>query len=284
MTDKRQRHFKLGTTSFIFPDHILANVEKLGMYFDEIELLIFESRPDDVLPTKEDIRKLKVLSRELNVGYNIHLPYDVNMAGRSKSERQAAVDTHLKVMALFDPLEPSTYTLHLHLPLDAKKHITGDFQIIEPIIDPIINWQDRLHSSLCAFIPCIPAPEIISVETLDYPFFLVEDLVSEWKLSVCLDVGHQIKYGFDLTKTFRHHGQKASIIHLHGVDVLSEKRKDHVSLDRLPKNSWHKIKAILNGFHGIVSLEVFHLETLNQSLKFLSEKYDAIPSSIPGDP
>lgn len=274
MTNKRQRRFKLATTSFIFPDHILANVEKLGMYFDEIELLIFESRPDDVLPTKEDVRRLKVLSGELDLGYNIHLPYDVNMAGRSKSERQTAVDTHLKVMELFWPLDASTYTLHL--PLDEKKHITDDFQLID--------WKDRLHSSLCAFIPRIPAPEIISVETLDYPFSMVKDLLSEWKMSVCLDVGHQIKYGFDLTKTFRRHAKKISIIHLHGVDLQSEKRKDHVSLTMLPKDSWHEIHTILNEFHGVVSLEIFDPETLNQSLKFLSGKYDSIHSSIPGDP
>jgi hypothetical protein len=41
------RLFRLGTTSFIVPDHIIPNVMKLGYFFDEIELLVFESDPLD---------------------------------------------------------------------------------------------------------------------------------------------------------------------------------------------------------------------------------------------
>ena len=37
--------FKLGTTSFIDPGPIVDNVKKLGLVFDEIELLVFESLP-----------------------------------------------------------------------------------------------------------------------------------------------------------------------------------------------------------------------------------------------
>jgi len=33
--------FKLGTTSFIYPDGYVPNVKMLGPYMDEIELLFF---------------------------------------------------------------------------------------------------------------------------------------------------------------------------------------------------------------------------------------------------
>ena len=58
------RPFRLGTTSFIYPDHIIPNVQKIGRFFDEIELLVFESSPKGVLPSREEIRVLEQLSGE----------------------------------------------------------------------------------------------------------------------------------------------------------------------------------------------------------------------------
>ena len=67
--------FKIGTTSFIYPDHIIPNVKILGRYLDEIELLLFESTPDS-LPSKEEITTLATLATELDLTYHIHLPLD----------------------------------------------------------------------------------------------------------------------------------------------------------------------------------------------------------------
>ena len=74
--------FRLGTTSFIYPDHYVPNVQMLGPYFDEVELLMFESRWPDSLPTGETIDALARISAETDLGYNIHLPTDVSLAAR----------------------------------------------------------------------------------------------------------------------------------------------------------------------------------------------------------
>jgi hypothetical protein len=63
--------FKLGTTSFIYPDHYIPNVKMLGPYLDEIELLLFESLPADALPSKAVIAELSDLAREYDLTYNI---------------------------------------------------------------------------------------------------------------------------------------------------------------------------------------------------------------------
>ena len=42
--------FKIGTTSFIYPDGYVQNVKMLAPYLDEIELILFESAPGS-LPT-----------------------------------------------------------------------------------------------------------------------------------------------------------------------------------------------------------------------------------------
>ena len=259
--------FKLGTTSFIVPDHIIPNVKKLGPFFDEIELLVFESQPKEVLPSKDDIKHLLYLSQKHDLTYNIHLPTDVSITHKSTKDRLKAGDAILKVMALFAPLKPTTYTLHL----DMQK----DFNTKNSIADKSLGnkWQDRVRQGFEAFLPQVPNPEIMSIETLDYPFDFVEPLIEEFNLSVCLDAGHQIKYGYNLLQTFEKHKSKTAIIHLHGVDFSQSKIKDHTSLDKLPGQYMKQVKTILNDYSGVVSLEVFNLENLNRSLICLSKLF-----------
>ena len=83
--------FKLGTTSFIYPDDYIPNVKMLGPYLDEIELLLFESLPADSLPTSGVIRELSELAGEHDVTYNIHLPTDVSISATQPQKQQQAV-------------------------------------------------------------------------------------------------------------------------------------------------------------------------------------------------
>lgn len=264
--------FRLGTTSFIVPDHIIPNVKKLGSFFDEIELLVFESLALDSLPTKGDVKTLLSLSGDLNLTYNIHLPTDVSLSDESSQKRQAAADTLLKVLDRFAPLNPSTHTLHLDIPRDLRQ-ISVDQNKIKTRIDFI-------RDGLCLFLPGVSDPGIISVETLDYPFFYIESLIKEFRLSVCLDAGHQIFYGHDPVQTFETHKSRIPLIHLHGVEDSGKGKKDHKALDTLPQDEIMKIIRILETFRGVVSLEVFNIENLNRSLLFLSKYFQDIPSEI----
>jgi len=255
--------FKLGTTSFIFPDFIVPNVKKLGRFFDEIELLVFESHPKEVLPAKDDIKELLNLSQEHNLTYNIHLPTDVSLSSESKTRRLKASDTILQVMEIFASLTPSTCTLHLDMPWDNSKDIENQ--------DRIKHWQDRSRQGLESLLSRVATPENISIETLSYPFSFVESFIEEFNLSVCIDAGHQIKYGYNLLETFDKHHLRTPVIHLHGVDFSGQHIKDHTSLDKLPEQYVSQIQTILCDYTGVVSLEVFNLENLNKSLIFLSK-------------
>ena len=264
--------FRLGTTSFIFPDHIIPNVKKLGLFFDEIEILTFESQPPEVLPSKNDVKELLYLSKKLSLTYNIHLPVDISLAHESLEKRQKAKDTILKVIDLFAPLNPTTHTLHLDMPPDVKNDIENKKKLK--------NWEEQTRQSLGKLISGISNPGIISIETLDYPFPCLETLVEELNLSVCIDVGHQIKYGHNLFETFEKHKFRTSIIHLHGVAFSDQNIKDHTSLDKLPKKHFRQVQTILENFTGVVSLEVFNLENLNRSLNVLSTVFKNIVPNI----
>jgi len=263
--------FKLGTTSFIFPDHIIPNVKKLGLVFDEIELLVFESIPKEVLPSKDDVKELLYLSQKFDLTYNIHLPTDVSLTCESMEKRLKAIDTILRVMDLFAPLIPTTHTLHLDMPPGITHGLKND--------QKLKSWVEKTRQSLDLLLSDISNPGIISIETLDYPFCFLETLVEEFNLSVCIDVGHQIKYGYNLLETYEKHKLRTSIIHLHGVEFFDQNIKDHTSLDKLPEQYFSQIQTILEKFTGVVSLEVFNLENLNRSLTVLAKLFRNIPAN-----
>jgi len=100
---------------------------------------------------------------------------------------------------LFEPLTPTTHTLHLEMPRDIKKHIKNQ--------EKLEKWLKNTRQGLEDLLKDIVDSDILSIETLDYPFSFIETLVEEFNLSVCIDVGHQIKYNYDLLQTLRNINQ-----------------------------------------------------------------------------
>lgn len=266
---KIQRMFRLGTTSFIYPDHIVPNVRKTGGLVDEIELLVFESIPETVLPTRADITELACLSRDLGVGYNVHLPTDVSLTGSAAKDRQKAADTMARVVELCAPLSPSTHTLHLEMGFERdKKEITA--------------WQERARDGLDRLIPLLGDPRTVSLETLDYSPALLQPLAEAHDVGICIDAGHHFLYDYDLAHSFKMFKDRLALVHLHGVACSPTGKKDHTSLDHLAPSQMHLVRSLLAGYEGTVSLEVFNRQNLNRSLTVLSDMFYDIPSHLPG--
>ena len=93
---KNHYPFRLGTTSFIYPESYIPNVKMLGPYLDEIELLFMESNS---LPSKDQINELALLAKEYELTYNIHLPTDISIGASDSSIRLHAVETVKRVSA-----------------------------------------------------------------------------------------------------------------------------------------------------------------------------------------
>jgi len=258
--------FKLGTTSFIYQDSYVPNVKMLGPYIDEIELLLFESKPG-CLPSKNEIDELSLLSKEFDLTYNIHLPIDISFGNKNPSVRQRAVETILRVFDLTSPLSPSTCTLHLSYDEASRE------------IDKVKRWQELTCETIKQLINYGVKAEEISIETLDYPFKWVEEIVRDFKFFICMDIGHLIVYGVDISKFYNSYCDNISIIHLHGV----ENGHDHLSLDRLPEERAGEIIEILNKFTKVVSIEIFSYDALTTSLKHLEKcwnKFDGLAKSL----
>ena len=249
--------FKLCAPSFIYPDHYVPNVKLLGPFVDEIELLLFESAPADALLSGQEITALSQLSQELDLTYNIHLPTDISIGDPDPVKQQQAVDSLIGVIERVAPLRPTTYTLHV--PYDDN---LGDK-------DKIKRWQEVVHRNLLKILET-GVGNLIAIETLDYPFEIIETIITDLNLSVCMDLGHLIVHGEDLKRVSDKYLDKTSIIHLHGV----ENKRDHLALDRLPKPLVKPVFEMLGQFSGSVSLEVFSFENLSASLRYFERCWD----------
>jgi hypothetical protein len=254
---KRAFPFKLGTTSFIYPDHYVPNVNMLGPYFDEIELLLFESLRPGALPGPAVIRQLGDLAAKYELAYNVHLPTDISITDPDPAKQRRAVDIILSVIDLTSPLSPSGYALHIPYPADSFETQT------------VGKWQNRALAGLRKIVAAGISPESILIETLDYPCELLTAIIGELNLSICLDLGHLMLQGYDIKSAFHSYGAKAAMIHLHGFI----NGRDHLGLNTLSDKHIEPLLWILRQFTKTVSLEVFSFEQLQASLSFMEKHW-----------
>ncbi len=245
--------FRLGTTSFIYPDLYSENVRKLGPYLDEIELLFFESREPGCLPSDYEINELVRLKSELDLTFNVHLPTDVDLSSPDPSERETAVANLMTVITMTQPLEPVTWTLHV--PYDPRR--PGGESL----------WRTYSCKAMKSLLAHGIEPRSLSVETLMYPADMLKPMLEEFDLSMCLDVGHVIIGGGDPLSVYEAFKERISIIHLHGAKNGS----DHLPLDQFEPGEFAKIRTILKDFSGTVSIEVFSFNDLERSLRYLRD-------------
>jgi sugar phosphate isomerase/epimerase len=249
--------FKIGTTSFIYPDGYIPNVETLGPYLEEIELLLLESTPENHLPDKEEISKLGLLAEKYQLAYNIHLPIDLYLGDENMTRRNQAVESIVRISELVSPLSPSTCTLHLIYNSDPHN------------LEKVTRWQQYTYDSLSRLMESGINAADISIENLNYPFEWIETFISEFNFMVCLDFGHIFQYALDADIILDGYREKISIIHINGF----EKNRDHISVDSLSRGQLGLVMNTLHAFRGTVSLEVFSFSDLTTSLDLLENSW-----------
>jgi hypothetical protein len=256
---KRAFPFRLATTSYIYPDKIIPNVTLLAPFFDEIELVFFESETLGMFSWEAEISELISFSLDQDVGYNVHLPIDILLGERRDKVRSKGSSIIKGMIERTLPLCPSFYILHFELRNnDGKKETDVD------------NWHGRILRSAKEILECGIEPNRVSVETLDYPFEWIEDIIRTFGFSICLDIGHVLLHGQDLRLYLEKYLPRASVVHLHGV----QNGIDHLGIDQLSGSALQLILSRLRDYKGIVSIEVFSINDLMKSLTILEEKWE----------
>ena len=251
--------FRLGCTSYVYPDDILPNVSKMAPLVDDIEIVLFESEGISSFPDEDTVIELSELANEYDITYTIHFPTDLKAGSGDRKERDKFVNQVKRVIELTRPLDPFGFILHLEgIEPDASEQRKE-------------NWY-KSCSEVCGNIAEISQLDCkkICVENLNYSVEWHIDLVEQYGFSLCWDIGHLWLYNVaDWSELLRKYLSKTRIIHLHGVSY----KRDHISLKNSRLNDVETLFGLIIecDYHNVISLEVFNERDTFESLEIVRE-------------
>ncbi|MEJ2717753.1 MAG: cobamide remodeling phosphodiesterase CbiR [Deltaproteobacteria bacterium] len=247
---------RLGTTSYIYPDHILPNVLKLADAMDDIELVLFEvDEGPNNLPDETTMIDLRRTAIENDVTYTVHLPVDLRLADdRNESSLEKAV----RVIRHTEPLSPRGFIIHL------QSSSGPTAQDEERFVRNSVNALERLLGELSS-------PERLCVENLEHDSEqILEAVLSALPISTCIDIGHLWKSGRDPVPYLEKWLPRARVVHLHGV-----KNRDHEGMASMPAAWVDKVtERLIQGFDGVLTIEVFRESDLLECLNVLAQSME----------
>jgi len=267
--------FPLGTTSYILPDTIENNLKYLTGLKDieDIELVFFESKWKDSIPSLETIKVLGETAAKYGISYTVHLPYDVDVASSDYDERVDAIETWKTFINLTKDLPIHGYVGHIHIAENTTDNSNNEVSFImkdskrEDSNKSIALVEDSIKKILS---DTQIDSDLLCLETLEQPFELLLPVIKKLNLSIALDVGHMVRfntYSLDKVKSLLPYTR---IIHLHGIN----KGDDHKSLiENTDFDLKEFIHLLQNYSHQdiVVTVEVFNKKRLLDSIKYLTE-------------
>jgi sugar phosphate isomerase/epimerase len=256
MKPKNDFPFRLGTTSYIWPDDILPNVVQLAPLVDDVELVLFESDEyGSNLPGEDVIAELRRLAQAHNLTYTVHLPLDLCL-GDDDSARHPSLEKARHVIERTRSLEPFAYAVHL----DGKAIQHG----VEA--DALTLWQSQAARSLEQVAGWAGDAQRVCVENLEnYDPVAFAPVLDQVPVSRCVDVGHFWRLKLDPLPHLQQWQTRTRVIHVHGIG-----ERDHQSLALTPPDALDVVvKYLVENMHGVVTIEVFGVDDLFSSQQAL---------------
>jgi len=156
-----------------------------------------------------------------------------------------------------EPVDPFAYILHLHGE-QRSKSLAAD----------LARWKANLEGSVGELLKNSFPTGLFCIETLDYPFELVEQIVYDYNLSICLDIGHLLLHGLPYEDYLDRYFEKTRVVHLHGIID----GKDHSNISSISPDQLSLLMSFFSrnkDGNRVVSLEVFNEKDLTVSLDIL---------------
>ena len=255
MTLKSKSTWRLGTTSYIIPDHILPNLHYLQDKVDDVELILFESGEQSSIPDASQVRLMQSLAKDSGLSYTVHLPLDLYPGARDEALRRTCTETWKRIVGLMQPVDPVGWVVHLNDPPRDEDFLPA--------------WQEQCRKSLEELSREVE-PGLLCIENLDYDHELIWPWVLEMGFSLCMDLGHLQVRGEDLPACLDRWLDHVRIIHLH---ALNSEGRDHTGLQHMDRDllAW-----LLSSFDSktrplVVTLEIFSSKHFQGSLKAIQE-------------
>lgn len=262
---KNKFSFRLGTSSYIIPDNIIPNVKFLSDKVDDIEIVLFESDEITNMPDQNVINEMISLAKENELSYTIHLPFDLPLGSTNEKIRKNAVAKCLRTIRLMEPVKPFAYILHLIGQCDNMgKQDKGE---------SIYDWLPSIEKSMQELVNAGIDTSSICIENLKYPFETVEKIIKKYDLSICLDIGHILIYGYPLKEYIDKYFSKTKIFHLSGmIDGV-----DHKDLSHLDSQILQYLVNYINENktqEQVFTIEIFSKSDFEKSMKVMERFVD----------
>ena len=257
--------FRVGTTSYIIPEDLVANVRYLAGRVEDMQLVLFDV-PDGPCnyPTPDEVVTLGRIAVESGLSYTVHLPLDVRW-GEDGNGRHPSLVQARRVIELTQSLLPCAYVLHLDGRAERDPGTTqADME----------QWQVNSIRALELLADWVGDPELLAVENLEgYPLDFVSPVLAQVPVSRCVDVGHLWLDGHDPVPYLQMALPRTRVVHIHGLQG-----RDHLSLAHMPSEQIARVLSVLKqaNYDGVLTLEVFGEDDFHSSMTALQAGMEAI--------
>ena len=245
MTERlRAPHLKFGGTSWVVNGSFADNMRELSHCVDSMQFVLFDNEYGSDIPSKEEVRELAALQEDLGMSCTVHFPHDICLSP-DVAERVRCEDSCLRIMELFDALDPFAFILHL----DGEqfgKYPSADME----------RWSEMSAGSLARLARAARSSKKICVETLDYDIAIAYPLIKANGMSVCIDIGHLVRYGHPVLEQTQMYMADTPVLHIHGVKPDGT---DHCSMEHFDAGLFASVieKLAADGRERIMTIEVF---------------------------
>lgn len=212
-------------------------------------------------------RQLREVSDELGLQWTVHLPfYGVDPCAPNEIIRRASVEAILESIEATSILEPQLYVLHA-----LSEQAGRDERSSDPTVQQMWPLQREQAARSVESILREVDRERVCIENLpELAPELSTALAQEFGTALCLDVGHLMLFGGDLSEFVDANLDKIREIHLHDVIKTDDRLIDHQALGTgiVPVADLVQRFAQTDGY---LTVEVFGWSAFNRSMITLSE-------------
>lgn len=249
--------FRIGTTSYVVPDDMLANATHLAPLVDDVELVLFDTADyGSNFPDPDLCACLADLASQHSLTYTVHLPLDLRPADDGSLDH-ASLRQARRAIESTQVLSPYAYIAHLD----------GTPLFHDNTEATLAAWRERSFLALDAVACWLDDPALLCLENVErWDPEAFAPLLDALPISRCIDVGHLWLEHSDPMAVLPRWLDRARVVHLHGMAD-----RDHSSLARVPAALVDPVvDALRRQFSGVVTLEVFDQDDLRTSLEALA--------------
>lgn len=239
--------FRVGATSYIIEDDLVANAAFLAPHVQDMQLVLFDlpGGPGN-LPDAATVAALAALGDRHDLTYTVHLVHDIGAT--SPASLASAQDVISRTRAL----APHAWVGHL----DGRA-----VRELDPAATAAVAWRAATIDVVTQVGAWTQGTHRLAVENLEgYPAEFVTPVVTPTQAGRCVDVGHLWLDDHDPIGPLEAAWPRLRVVHLHGVaPERSAPNRDHRSVALAPPARLDSVVHLLlrRRFTGVLTLEIF---------------------------